>query len=156
MEAVPVVQRLAEGFTVTPTPLAVPHEPFTVRVAVQVALVAPPFKPAHVQVVVGLEEVGKTGEAGLEVPAEHKVYVPKEVEPAVYALTAVPHEPLTTRVAIQLGLVPPFDPVHAQVVIVLVAVGKIGEAGLEVPEVHLAPVAKAVEPAVYVLSLIHI
>lgn len=67
---------MAVGIEVTPTPLAAPQAPFTgasVRVAVQLELVVPPFNPAQVQVVVGLTVVGKEGVLGVAVPVAHFV-----------------------------------------------------------------------------------
>lgn len=60
-EAVPTEHKLAVGAAGTPTPLAVPQTPLTLKVAVQVVSV-PLLIPLQVQVAVGLAVVGNNTE----------------------------------------------------------------------------------------------
>ena len=79
-------------------PLAVPHTPLTAAaglVAVQFPEFVPPPEPRQVQVTEFPAE-GKVGLAGEAVPAEQRVYAPKDVSVEAYVLLAEPQEPLTT------------------------------------------------------------
>ena len=91
---VPEEQRFAVGIETTAISLADPQAPLTISLAEQVESV-PPFNPAHVQFIVGTDEVGNNGNDGIGIPAEQNVYIPNEVEPAVKVLLAVPQTPLT-------------------------------------------------------------
>jgi hypothetical protein len=59
---------------------------------VQLLALEPPFEPVQTQPTV-LPLAGKSGLAGLAVPAEHNVTLPKKVAVAAYVLAAVPQAP---------------------------------------------------------------
>ncbi len=104
-DALPELQRFVEGAEANVPPLDDPQAPLTVRFAKQFAFV-PPFEPLHVQY---HGPVPVTVEAVLS--GLHRF--------AVGALNRFcplddPQAPLTIRLAKQLAVVPPFDPLHVQ------------------------------------------
>ena len=104
VEAVPALQKFELGAVVKLCPFDEPHAPLTSRLAEQLAL-DPPFDPVQVQLH-GPDPV--TVEA---VPAPQRFELGAVVKPCPFD---EPQVPLTSRLAEQLALEPPFDPVQVQ------------------------------------------
>ncbi len=126
----------------------VPHNPLVggiiQREAVQLEF-KPQFRPKHCQEVEP-PAFGNAGLAGLAIPAEQNVPAGYHVSEYEYIPARLPHEPATgsnisgsvPRVALQLVLTQPLEPIHCQEVEPH-AFGNAGLAGLAVPAEQNVP-----------------
>jgi hypothetical protein len=103
-EGVPALQRFAEGVEKEPCPFAVPQAPLTSRPAKQFA-VDPPFNPAQIQF------HGPVPVMAEGVPALQRFTEGADKEPCP---SAGPQAPLTSRLAEQFAVDPPFNPAQIQ------------------------------------------